>query len=175
MTNTINKVRIVGCRILPSWALAAVFEVEVAAAMALVDEKNAEKDCATAMACGVAVVVALAVDEGCVLESATVTGEFSLPCSDRVIVTKEATGDNVKELGGVDAEICTDIVDDEDDAAVVVACTEAVAGVLDELVITGGGGESGGGGGASAAAGGGPGAGVPGAEGPGVRGGITWF
>lgn len=166
MTNMINRVRIVGCRILPSWALAAVVEVEVAAAMALVDEKNAEKVCATAMACGVAVVVALAGDKGCVVESATVTGEFSLPCSDRVIVTKEVTGDNVKELGGADAEVWTDVVDDEDDVAVVVTCTEAVAGVLDELVITGGGGGEGGGGG-------GPGAGGRGAEGPGVKGGIT--
>lgn len=148
--------------------------------MALVDERIAENDCATAMACGVAAVVAVAVDKGCMLEIASVGGEFYLPCSDRVIVTKEVTGDRDKELEGTDVEVCFDVIIDEE-IGVVVANVEVVERLIDELVTidgAGGGGGGGGGGGAAAAGGegaGGGGPGGPGGPGPGAGGGMIWF
>jgi hypothetical protein len=70
--------------------------------MAVVDDSNPGKDCAISMACGVGIFVvlklALVADAGIMLERATVIGNASLPCSDRVMVTKEVVGAGVNEL-----------------------------------------------------------------------------
>lgn len=101
----ISKVLAVGCRILPSCELLGkAIGVKVAAvpAATIVDVRIPENDCTTATACGVALSAALALalvaGRNVALDKATVTGDSSLPCSDRVIVTKEVTSDGSNEL-----------------------------------------------------------------------------
>ena len=167
MTKIISKIRMVGCRLLPYWVSAAAIAVVDAAAMALVEEKITVSDCPTLMACGVAAVVGLRMPAG-----ASVGGEFSLPCSDRVSVTNEVTDDRRRELEETGADVCSDDVIDGV-VAVVDVDVEVVEGLDDEVIIAG---SAGGAGGCAAAAGGGRpgmgGPGIPGIGGPGIIEGI---
>ena len=96
--------------------------------MAVVVERNPENDCTAAMACGVpfssvlALVLVASIDV--VLDRANVTGDSSLPCSDRVSVTKEVIGDRVNELEEVMTEVVVDDAEVDRDVEVVVACTD---------------------------------------------------
>jgi hypothetical protein len=147
--------------------------------MMVVADKTPENDCATAIACGVAFSVGLSLfmlgDDRSVLERASVTGNSSLNCSDRVIVTKEVTVDEANGLEDVTIEFGVEVLELVRITEVLAACTEDVKSSLDGDGVDAGLSTSGAGGGNCR--GGNAGAGGVGAEG-GARSpiiGFAWF
>ena len=151
MTNRISNVLAVGCRRLPSWVLDTAVGVKVAVAMAVVVDKTSENDCATAIACGVAFSVEptlfMLADDRSLLERASVTGDSSLPCPDRVIVTKEVTGDRANGLEDMMIELDAELIELVKTTEVFVACIEGIEGSFNRdgvdvgLSMGGGGGD----------------------------------
>lgn len=76
--------------------------VRVTVATAVIDDTMPENDCAIAIAGRfallVGVLLVLRTDATTALDRAVVGGENSLSCSERVIVTKELTGESESEL-----------------------------------------------------------------------------
>lgn len=110
--------------------------VNVAVAMAAVDGRNPETDFVIVIGSEFTSSVMLTlILVASVLGRATVTTSSSLPCSGRLIVTKDMTDSGVNELDGMSNEICIDVVGAERAVKVATGCTELVTDSLKGVVV----------------------------------------